>query len=203
MADNSSDHRLARAAGRATRAFQERQRADDARLREERARLRREDEERLEDRRAARVRALDERDAAEAGLVHPLLRLARIWWIAVAVLLAALSAALLWRGAQAEREGGPVTDPLTGIESVGPLGGATGQYMLGGLAGILALAALWGWIGLLRRRRGAISSLTFLTLVVAVPSFLRGNALLIALAVLLIIGTVLVWLPPVRSRVRR
>ena len=42
-----------------------------------------------------------------------------------------------------------------------------------------------------------------ITLVVAVPSFLRGNALLIALAVLLIIGTALVWLPPVRSRVRR
>ena len=203
VADNSSDHRLARAAGRATRAFQERQREDDERLRAERARLQTDDERRIAERRAARERELDERDAAEAGRTHPLLRLARLWWGAITVLLAGLAAAFIWNGMRASERGGPVVDVLTNMESVGPLGGPTGQYMMGGAAALLALTSLWGWIGLLRRRRSAVSTLTFLTVLLAAPAFLRGNALLIVLAALLIIGAALIWLPPVRSRLRR
>ena len=167
--------------------------------------MRAEDEERRAAREAERLRLLEERDAAEAGagLVHPLLRLARWWWLAMGLLLAGGAAALIWNGVRAERTGGPVIDPLTGMESVGPLGGATGQYVMGGFTAVLALLALWGWLGLARRRRGAISTLTFLAVVVAIPAFARGNALLIVLAALLLVGAVLVWLPPVRSRVRR
>ena len=86
MPQNSEDRPLARglgrAAGRAAQSFRENQRADDARLRAERARLAAEDEERLGRRRADRERDLAARDAAEsdAGLVHPLLKVARLYW---------------------------------------------------------------------------------------------------------------------------
>ncbi|MBB4735772.1 hypothetical protein [Micrococcus cohnii] len=201
MAQNSNEHRLARAAGRAARSFKQNQAADEERLRERREQLRTEDERRLEERRADKERALDARDAAESGRVHPLLKLARRWWMFVTAVLAGLAAAFVYNGVRAGS--GEVLDPLTGMKSVGPLGGATGQFTMAGVLGLIMLITLWGVIGLFRRRRSAVSTLTTLTVIVAVPSLLRGNALLIVLAALLVIGSVLVWLPPVRSRVRR
>ena len=209
MPQNSEDRPLARglgrAAGRAARSFQESQRADDARLRAERARLAAEDEERLSRRREDRERGLAERDAAEsdAGLVHPLLRIARMYWLALTVVLAVVAGAFVWNGMRARESGEPVVDPLTGIESVGVLGGATGQFTMGVTVALFAAAALWGWIGLLRRRRSAIGTLTFIALLLAAPAFLRANGLLIVLAVIMLVGAALLWLPPVRSRVRR
>ena len=96
-----------------------------------------------------------------------------------------------------------VIDPLTGMESVGVLGGATGQFTMGTAVALLAAASLWGWIGLLRRRRSAIGTLTFIAVLLAAPAFLRANGLLIILAVVMLLGAALVWLPPVRSRLRR
>ena len=209
MPQNSEDHPLARglgrAAGRAAQSFRESQRADDARLRAVRARLTAEDEERLERRRADRERDLVARDAAEsdAGLVHPLLKVARLYWLAVTVVLIGIAGAFLWNGARAQDSGEPVIDPLTGMESVGVLGGATGQFTMGTAVALLAAASLWGWIGLLRRRRSAIGTLTFIAVLLAAPAFLRANGLLIILAVVMLLGAALVWLPPVRSRVRR
>ncbi|MDY6055603.1 hypothetical protein [Micrococcus sp.] len=191
------------AAGEAARDFRRRQAADDARLAQVRERAAAEDEERLQARRAERERALDARDAAEAGLVHPLLRVARLWWTGVAVLIAGLGGAFLWYGERARRSGGPVIDPLTGVESIGPLGGATGQFTMGALCLVLALMALWGVVGLMRRRRAAVSTLTFLAVLLVVPALLRPNALFLLMGLVMAIGAVLVWLPPVRSRLRR
>lgn len=209
MPQNSEDRPLARglgrAAGRAAQSFRESQRADDARLRAERERLAAADEERLERRRADRERGLAERDEAEAdaGLVHPLLKLARVYWLVVTAVLAVVAGAFVWNGLRARKSGEPVVDPLTGIESVGVLGGATGQFTMGVAVALLAAAALWGWIGLLRRRRSAIGTLTFIALLLAAPAFLRANGLLILFAVVMLVGVALLWLPPVRSRLRR
>lgn len=195
--------RVGRAAGTAARDFRERQAEDGARLQEVREQVRADDDARVAERRAARERALDERDAAEAGLVHPLLRLARIWWIGVAVVLAGLGGAFLWNGRRAAANGGVVVDPVTGVQSVGPLGGATGQYTMGGVVLVLALVAVWAWIGLLRRRRSAVGTATFLAVLLLIPAILRPNILFLVAALLVVVGAVLVWLPPVRSRVRR
>ena len=209
MPQNSEDRPLARglgrAAGRAAQSFRESQRADDARLRDERARLTAQDEERLERRRSDRERGLAERDAAEAdaGLVHPLLKIARFYWLAVTLVLTVVAGAFVWNGQRAQASGEPVVDPLTGIESVGVLGGAAGQFTMGVAVALLAAAALWGWIGLLRRRRSAIGTLTFIALLLAAPAFLRANGLLIIFAVVMLVGAALLWLPPVRSRLRR
>ena len=151
------------------------------------------------------LKPLAARDAAEsdAGLVHPLLKVARLYWLAVTVVLIGIAGAFLWNGARAQDSGEPVIDPLTGMESVGVLGGATGQFTMGTAVALLAAASLWGWIGLLRRRRSAIGTLTFIAVLLAAPAFLRANGLLIILAVVMLLGAALVWLPPVRSRVRR
>lgn len=209
MPQNSEDRPLlrglGRATGRAAQSFRENQRADDARLRAERTRLAALDEERLQGRHADRERTLAERDADEsgAGLVHPLLRLARVYWLTITVVLAAVAGLFAWNGLRSRDSGEPVIDPLTGAESVGVLGGATGQVTMGVAVALLAAASLWGWIGLLRRRRAAIGTLTFLAVLLAAPAFLRANGLLIVLAVTMLAGAALLWLPPVRSRVRR
>ncbi len=233
MSENSSD-RIARAAGRAARAFRENQSAD--RVERER-RAPAADRPGLKDRAARAVertapvrervghaageagRTFKEgqardaerlaevrtrvRDEDEAGRVHPLLRLTRLWWLAVSLLLAALGGAFVFNGRRAEASGGEVVDPLTGLQSVGPLGGATGQYTLGGALIALALITLWGWIGLLRRRRSAISTLTTIAVVLAIPAATRPNVLFLVLGLVMAIGAVLLWLPPVRTRVRR
>lgn len=195
--------RVGHAAGEAGRTFKEGQARDAERLAEVRTRVRDEDEAQRAQRRASRERALGKRDEAEAGRVHPLLRLTRLWWLAVSLLLAALGGAFVFNGRRAEASGGEVVDPLTGLQSVGPLGGATGQYTLGGALIALALITLWGWIGLLRRRRSAISTLTTIAVVLAIPAATRPNVLFLVLGLVMAIGAVLLWLPPVRTRVRR
>ncbi|TFI04000.1 hypothetical protein E4A47_03535 [Micrococcus flavus] len=195
--------RVGHAAGEAGRAFREGQARDAERLAEVSTRVREEDEAQRAQRRESRARELEERDAAEAGRVHPLLRLTRVWWLAVGLLLAALGGTFIANGLRAEARGGRVIDPLTGLESVGPLGGATGQYTLGGVLIALALVTLWGWIGLLRRRRSAISTLTTVAVLLAIPAATRPNALFLVLGLVMALGAVLLWLPPVRSRVRR
>lgn len=195
--------RVGHAAGEAGRAFREGQARDAERLAEVRTRVREEDEAQRAQRRESRERELEERDAAEAGRVHPLLRLTRVWWLAVGLLLAALGGTFIANGLRAEARGGRVIDPLTGLESVGPLGGATGQYTLGGVLIALALVTLWGWIGLLRRRRSAISTLTTVAVLLAIPAATRPNALFLVLGLVMALGAVLLWLPPVRTRVRR
>ena len=203
MAENTNDHRFARAAGRAARAFREQQRADNERLAERRVQERRADETRLAERHAAKERALDERDELEAGRVHPLLGLARKWWTAATLIIFGLAAVFLFNGLRAQREGGPVVDLTTGIESVGVLGGATGQFALAGFVAVIGLFTLWGTIALYRRRASAVNTLTTLAVLVGVPSLVRGNALLLIMTALFIIGAVLVWLPPVKSRLRK
>ena len=143
------------------------------------------------------------RDPHLDALVHPLLKVARLYWLAVTVVLIGIAGAFLWNGARAQDSGEPVIDPLTGMESVGVLGGATGQFTMGTAVALLAAASLWGWIGLLRRRRSAIGTLTFIAVLLAAPAFLRANGLLIILAVVMLLGAALVWLPPVHSRLRR
>lgn len=202
MAENTKDHRFARAAGRAARAFREQQRADDERLAERRRQERAADEARLARRREDRERALDERDALEAGRLHPLLGLARKWWTFATVVIFGLAAVFLLNGLRARREGGPVVDLTTGIESVGVLGGATGQFALAGFVAVIGLFTLWGTVALYRRRASAVNTLTTLAVLVGVPSLLRGNALLLIMTALFLVGAVLVWLPPVKSRLR-
>jgi uncharacterized membrane protein YhaH (DUF805 family) len=203
VAKNTHDHRFARAAGRAARAFREQQQADNERLAQRREQERAADQTRLAERQQARERALDERDELEAGRLHPLLGLARRWWSFAVVVMAGLAAVFLVNGLRARSEGGPVIDLTTGVESVGVLGGATGQFALAGFVGVLTLFTLWGTIALYRRRASAVNTLTTLTALVGIPSLVRGNALLLIVTALLIIGTVLVWLPPVKSRLRK
>ncbi|MDO5635417.1 MAG: hypothetical protein Q4G34_11200 [Micrococcus sp.] len=201
MEQSPRNHRLARAAGRATRAFRENQARDNQRLAQRRQEEAAADEQRLAQRAQDRERDLDARDAAEVGRVHPLMSWARRWWLGISLALFALAAVFIYRGVQAGPDG-EVVDVMTGLASVGPLGGANGQYALGTVAIVLGLVAAWGTLSLYRRHPSAVSTLTTLTAVVAVPSLLRGNPFLIMLAALLVIGAVLVWLPPVRSRLR-
>ncbi|HCG15467.1 MAG TPA: anti-anti-sigma factor [Micrococcus luteus] len=42
-----------------------------------------------------------------------------------------------------------------------------------------------------------------IAVLLAAPAFLRANGLLIILAVVMLLGAALVWLPPVHSRLRR
>lgn len=203
MAENTNDHRFVRAAGRAARAFREQQRADNERLADRRVQEREADEARLAERRAERERRLDERDEAEAGRVHPLLGLARKWWTVATFIIFCLAGVFLFNGLRAQREGGPVIDLTTGVESVGVLGGATGQFALAGFVAVIGLFSLWGTVALYRRRASAVNTLTTLAVLVGVPSLVRGNALLLIMTALFLIGAVLVWLPPVKSRLRK
>ncbi|UBH25590.1 hypothetical protein KW076_05235 [Micrococcus porci] len=195
--------RVGHAAGEAGRSFKENQAQDAARLRGVREQVRADDDAARAERQAERERALDARDETEAGRVHPLLRLTRLWWLAVSLLLLGLATAFVYNGVRADRDGGEVIDPVTGLQSIGPLGGATGQYTVGGVLAALALVTLWGWVGLLRRRRASLGTLTTVAVLLAIPAVLRPNPLFIVLGAAMAIGAVLLWLPPVRSRVRR
>jgi hypothetical protein len=179
------DHRFARAAGKATRAFLDGRRQD-----AERART------------AAEVRAEAEarhqREAQERRQVRAdvggsvLLKTARWWWGAVTVLFLALAVAFLVAG-------------LTGRAGVVPgalLDGAAGQYVLAGLTGVLTLATGTGAIQLIRGRRSAVGLLTGVAVIVGIPLIVRGHPALIAIAVVLLAGAALLWLPPVRRRLR-
>lgn len=210
----SGDHRYARAAGRAARAFLDSSRQD-AEVRAERRRraeeeVRREDE--LRDRRrqeAAEQQAEQDRQARTAAQTGPAsgpLKLARWWWAGVSALFAALSTVFVLSGLRVQSGGEPVGGAMPGSELppgiADPLEGSTGQFALATITGILALACLVGLVQLLRRRRSAVGLLTSVALIVGVPLMLRPSAVLVFLAAVLLLGAVLLWLPPVRRQLR-
>lgn len=185
MPHENPDHRFARAAGKATRSFLDGRRQD-----AERARATRQAHAEAEARREREARQRRQARADVGGSV--LLKTARWWWGVVTVLFLALAVAFLVAG-------------LTGRTDVVPgaaLDGATGQYVLAGLTGVLTLATGAGAIQLMRGRRNAVGLLTGVAVIVGIPLIVRGNPALIAIAAVLLAGAALLWLPPVRRRLR-
>lgn len=194
MTSPSPDHRFVRAAGKATRAFLDGQRQDAAQ-----ARAAREARDEAETRRdhAARERRRARADVGGSAL----LRTARWWWAVVTVLFGLLAVAFLVAGSTAPRGEDPAWAPgelVTGSL----LTGAAGQYVLAGLTGVLALATGAGAVQLVRGRRSAVGLLSGVAVIVGVPLIVRGHPALIAIAAVLLAGAVLLWLPPVRRRLR-
>lgn len=177
-------HRFARAAGKATRSFLDASR-DDA----ERARAERQDQ---EDRRAAEQRAAAERRAATPTT----LKVARWWWALATTAFALVAAAFLLAGLNAP------TGSAGGLDIAAPEATPTGQFVLAGLAGVLAIATGTGTVQLLRSRRSAVGLLTGVAVIVGVPLIVRGHPLLLALAGVLLAGAVLLWFRPVRRFLR-
>ncbi|WP_313818517.1 hypothetical protein [Citricoccus sp.] len=177
-------HRFARAAGRATRSFLDSSR-DDA----ERARAERQEH---EDRRAAEEHAAAERRAATPAT----LKVARWWWVIVTLVFALVATAFFLSGLRAP------AGTAGGLDLAAPEASATGQFVLAGLAGVLALATGTGAVQLLRSRRSAVGLLTGVAVIVGIPLIVRGHPLLLALALVLLAGAALLWSPPVRRFLR-
>ncbi|NUL48560.1 hypothetical protein F7P69_25635 [Cellulosimicrobium funkei] len=177
-------HRFARAAGRATRSFLDASR-DDA----ERARAERQE---LEDRRAAEQLAAAERQSATPTT----LKVARWWWGVTTAVFALVATAFLLSGLHAP------AGTAVGLDLTEPEATPLGQFVLAGLAGVLALATGIGAVQLLRSRRSAVGLLTGVAVIVGVPLIVRGHPLLLALAVVLLAGAALLWLPPLRRFLR-
>lgn len=172
MPHENPDHRFARAAGKATRAFLDGHQREAERARADRA-ARAEAQARAERQAAERRRAR----ATAAGSVG--VRTARWWWAAVAVVFALLTVSFAVGG-----DGRPE------------------QYVLAAVTGVLAVATGTGAVQLLRGRRGAAGLLTAIAVIAGVPLAVRGQPLLIAFAVVLLAGAALLWLPAVRGRLR-
>ncbi len=185
MPPQTPDHRFARAAGKATRAFLDGHRQD-----AERARAAAEARAETEARREREARQRRQARADVGGSV--LLKTARWWWGVVTVLFFLLAVAFLVAGST----GG--TDVVPGA----PLDGATGQYVLAGLTGVLTLATGAGAVQLLRGRRSAVGLLTGVAVIVGIPLIVRGHPMLIVMAAVLLGGAALLWLPQVRGRLR-
>ncbi|MCY1157703.1 MAG: hypothetical protein MOP51_724 [Citricoccus sp.] len=185
MPHENPDHRFARAAGKATRSFLDGQRQD-----AERARAARQERAEAEARFEREARQRRESRADVGGSV--LLRTARWWWGVVTVLFLLLAAAFLVAGLTGR----------TGIVPDAPLDGATGQYVLAGLTGVLTLATGAGAVQLMRGRRSAVGLLTGVAVIVGIPLVVRGHPALIAIAAVLLAGAALLWLPPVHRRLR-
>ncbi|GAA1130486.1 hypothetical protein [Citricoccus alkalitolerans] len=177
-------HRFARAAGRATRSFLDASR-DDA----ERARAERQEH---EDRRTADQRAAAERQAATPTT----LKVARWWWLIATAVFALVATAFLLSGLNAPAGTAGRLDLAT------PEATPTGQFVLAGLAGVLALATGTGAVQLLRSRRSAVGLLTGVAVIVGIPLIVRGHPLLLALAMVLLAGAALLWIPPLRRFLR-
>ncbi|MEW1979349.1 hypothetical protein AB0333_00275 [Citricoccus sp. NPDC079358] len=177
-------HRFARAAGKATRSFLDASR-DDA----ERARAQRQDQ---DDRRAAEEHAAAERRAATPTT----LKVARWWWTVATAVFALVATAFLLSGLNAP------TGTAGGLDLAAPEATTTGQFVLAGLAGVLALATGTGAVQLLRSRRSAIGLLTGVAVIVGIPLIVRGHPLLLVLALVLLAGAALLWSPPVRRFLR-
>lgn len=188
MPEDPPHHRFARAAGKATRSFLDTSKDDAERSRRERA-LR---VERAEAQEAAAQRAAADRRAATPAA----LTLARWWWAVATAVLALAGVAFLLSGLNA----GPGT--ASGFDVTAPETTPTGQYVLAGLAGVLAVAAGTGTVLLLRSRRGALSLLTGVAVIVGIPLIVRGHPLLITLTAVLLAGAALLWLPSVRRFLR-
>ncbi|MBB5749717.1 hypothetical protein [Micrococcus sp. TA1] len=185
MPHENPDHRLARAAGKATRSFLDGQRQD-----AERARAARQERAEAEARLEREERRRRQARADVGGSV--LLRTARWWWGAVTALFLLLATAFLVAGLTGRTDVVPET----------PLDGAAGQYVLAGLTGVLTVATGIGAVQLMRGRRSAAGLLTGVAVIVGIPLVVRGNPALIAIAAVLLAGAALLWLPPVRRRLR-
>ncbi|MGM7671388.1 hypothetical protein [Microbacterium sp. A93] len=181
-------HRFARAAGKATRAFLDTSKDDAERTRVER--------ERRAERQATEERAAEARQAATPTA----LKVARWWWAAATALFALVTVAFLLAGLNAPAPGG--AGPASGFDVAAPESTPTGQYVLAGLAGVLAVAAGTGTVQLLRSRRSAAGLLTGVAVIVGIPLIVRGHPLLIVLAVVLLAGAALLWVPAVRKFLR-
>lgn len=199
------EHRYARAAGRAARAFLDSSRQDA----EHRAELKRQAEldaaaERESERERELARQRAAREAAQTGPASSLLRAARWWWVAVTLLFAVLTTVFVLSGLQIQAGSGPIS--LPGVDDTpggeGPLSGSPGQFVLATVTGVVALASAAGTVQLLRRRRSAVGMLTGVGVIVAVPLIIRSAPLLIVVGALLLVGVVMLWLPPVRRQLR-
>ncbi|WP_336704683.1 hypothetical protein [Micrococcus terreus] len=202
---DSRDHRYARAAGKAARAFLDSSRQDA----ERRAELKRQTERDAEaEREAERQRELArrqaEQEAAQNGPASTLLRTARWWWVAVTLLFTVLATVFVLSGLQIQAGSGPIAVP--GVDDTpgteGPLSGSPGQFVLAIAAGVVALGSAAGTVQLLRKRRSAVGMLTGVGVIVAVPLIIRSAPLLIVVGALLLVGVVMLWLPPVRRQLR-
>ena len=70
------------------------------------------------------------------------------------------------------------------------------------VTGVLTLATGTGAVQLFRGRRSAVGLLTAIAVITGVPLIVRGHPLLLVMAAVLLAGAALLWLPPVRSRLR-
>lgn len=187
-------HRFARAAGKATRAFLDTSKDDAERVRAERVRLAAQQAEQAEhqvERQAAAERAAEARRAATPAA----LTVARWWWAVATALFALVAVAFLLAGLNA-------ADPAGGLDLAAPESTPAGQYVLAGLAGVVAAAAGTGTVQLLRSRRSAAGLLTGVAVLVGIPLIVRGHPALIALAAVLLAGAALLWVPAVRRSLR-
>lgn len=195
MPEDQPHHRFARAAGKATRAFMDTSKEDAERIRTERGRL----AEQQEQRRAAAQaeEAAAQRAAAERRAATPAtLKAARWWWTLATAIFALIAVAFLLAGLNAP------AGAAGGIDAAAPESTPTGQFVLAGLAGVLAVASGIGTVQLLRSRRSAAGLLTGVAVLVGVPLIIRGHPALIALAAVLLAGAALLWWPAVRRSLR-
>lgn len=196
--DQSPDqphHRFARAAGKATRSFLDTSKDDAERVRAARGR---EAEQRAERQAAAEAEAAATQRAAEArrAATPSTLKVARWWWAVAAMLFALIAVAFVLAGLNA------TAGSAGGFDVAAPEASPTGQYVLAGLAGVLAVASGIGTVQLLRSRRGALGLLTGVAVIVGIPLIVRGHPALIALAAVLLTGAALLWVPAVRRFLR-
>ena len=120
------------------------------------------------------------------------------------LLFAVLTTVFVLSGLQIQAGSGPIS--LPGVDDTpggeGPLSGSDGQFVLATVTGVVALASAAGTVQLLRRRRSAVGMLTGVGVIVAVPLIIRSAPLLIVVGALLLVGVVMLWLPPFRRQLR-
>lgn len=196
--DQSPDqphHRFARAAGKATRSFLDTSKDDAERVRAVRGRAA---EQQAKRQAAAEAEAASAQRAAEARRASTprTLKVARWWWAVATVLFALIAAVFVLAGLNT------TAGSAGGFDVAAPETTPTGQYVLAGLAGVLAIATGMGTIQLLRSRRGALGLLTGVAVIVGIPLIVRGHPALIALAAVLLAGAALLWVPAVRRFLR-
>ncbi|MEV4900430.1 hypothetical protein AB0K08_03695 [Citricoccus sp. NPDC055426] len=188
MPEDQPHHRFARAAGKATRSFLDTSKDDAERSRVERA-------ERAE-RKAAGEAAAERAAEARRAATPATLTVARWWWAVATALFALVAVAFLLAGLNT------TAGSAGGFDVAAPETTPTGQFVLAGLAGVLAVAAGTGTVQLLRSRRSAAGLLTGVAVIVGIPLIVRGHPALIALAAVLLAGAALLWVPAVRRYLR-
>ena len=194
--EEPSQHRFARAAGKATRAFLDTSRDDAERIRAKRAAETERDAARQAERQTQRQAERRAGRTADRPAPSTPMTIARWWWAAVTVLFAVLATVFLLVGL------GSDPGAAGGLDLAVPTSSRTGQFVLAGLSGVLALATGTGTVQLLMRRRGAVGLLTGIALLAGAPLIIRGHPLLVTLAGVLLAGAALIWLPGVRRSLR-